>query len=622
MITVNTNIASSNAQRALGANQLKINQSFERLASARRVNSAGDDAAGLSISARMEAQIRGVTQAVGNANDATSMAQTADGAMDSLTLILQRMRELAVQAANEVTSRSDREAIQEEITQLRGEVDRIGTSTFNHKALFGNRFAFQLGADTIDDSNVNVSFDKVSNDRLGLLVQHTSTQEIDTSFGLANDDLVIIKNDGTEVAIRATDDADDELSTANQLGSAIAKASAINASAQLHGVTARVGETTYINSGVLSDEVLGTNDVLTINDVKITGISIKEFDADGTLVDAINAAHAETGVVATADGQGNITLTAEDGRNIAIGATGTAANLGFSDGAVIGAALTLESADTFSLKFKTGAVNTQALGQIAPSTTGVNDPLAGISHTAGTRDFTAFPWTFSAGNAWQGSQLLSVSGFFEPIGTFGDLTNSTFYVNFNNNRSFLYVGTDAAIAQTTIDRDSNTVTSGSSTFHFHGRTITLTYDTTNLDDDVSDRDNTAIKFTLTPGALGTAAAGEEIAFMAQNYEDTALKNIDVTTTRGAEQALKILDQAIDEVSGTRAELGGLQNRLESTANTLNRAKFELSRSKSQIVDADVASEAVTLAQHQIIQEAATSVLAQANSDASIWLSLL
>ena len=170
----------------------------------------------------MEAQIRGVTQAVGNANDATSMAQTADGAMDSLSLILQRMRALAVQAASEVTSKSDREAIQEEISQLRGEVDRIGTSTFNHKALFGNQFAFQLGADTVDDSSVNVSFDKVSNDRLGLLVQHTSTQEIDTSFALANDDLVIIKNDGTEVAIRATDNADDELSTANQLGSAIA----------------------------------------------------------------------------------------------------------------------------------------------------------------------------------------------------------------------------------------------------------------------------------------------------------------------------------------------------------------------------------------------------------------
>lgn len=149
-ITVNTNVASLNAQRNLNASQGNLNTSMQRLSSGLRINSAKDDAAGLAISDRMTAQINGMNQASRNANDGISLAQTAEGAMQETTNILQRMRELSVQSANDTNTSEDRASIATEMSGLKAEITRIASATqFNGQSLInggGSSHTFQVGA--------------------------------------------------------------------------------------------------------------------------------------------------------------------------------------------------------------------------------------------------------------------------------------------------------------------------------------------------------------------------------------------------------------------------------------------------------------------------------------------
>jgi len=157
-LTINTNVMSLNAQRNLGTSQSALAKSMQRLSSGLRINSAKDDAAGLAISDRMTSQIRGLNQAVRNSNDGISLAQTAEGALQESTNILQRMRELAVQSANDTNSATDRQSLQSEVNQLKQELDRIAeTTTFNGKSLLDGTMSsaqFQVGA----NANETISF--------------------------------------------------------------------------------------------------------------------------------------------------------------------------------------------------------------------------------------------------------------------------------------------------------------------------------------------------------------------------------------------------------------------------------------------------------------------------------
>ncbi len=164
-LSINTNVASLNAQRNLGSSQSSLNTSMQRLSSGLRINSAKDDAAGLAISDRMTSQIRGLNQAVRNANDGISMAQTAEGALDETTNLLQRMRELAVQSANDTNTTSDRASLDQEFQSLVDEIDRIATTTnFNGKTLLAGDFSgianaavFQVGANAGETISVTIN---------------------------------------------------------------------------------------------------------------------------------------------------------------------------------------------------------------------------------------------------------------------------------------------------------------------------------------------------------------------------------------------------------------------------------------------------------------------------------
>ena len=179
-LTINTNVASLNAQRNLANSQGALAKSMQRLSSGLRINSAKDDAAGLGISDRMTSQIRGLNQAVRNANDGISLAQTAEGALQESTNILQRMRELAVQSANDTNSTDDRTSLNAEVSQLISELDRIAQNTeFNGSVLLDGSFSaavFHVGADAGQTISVSISDATTGSGGLGVASVSVASQ--------------------------------------------------------------------------------------------------------------------------------------------------------------------------------------------------------------------------------------------------------------------------------------------------------------------------------------------------------------------------------------------------------------------------------------------------------------
>ena len=172
MTVVNTNVAASVAQAALARNERALGAAMEKLSTGKRINSAADNAAGLTISTQLTSQIRGIGAAVSNANDAISMVNTADGALDEITTMLQRMRELAVQAGTGTTAATDRTYLQSEFTALRTEIDRIADNT-------------QWNGRNILDGSAGASTGK-STVAFGIGQDGTAAQTLSTSFGNFN----------------------------------------------------------------------------------------------------------------------------------------------------------------------------------------------------------------------------------------------------------------------------------------------------------------------------------------------------------------------------------------------------------------------------------------------------
>jgi flagellin len=186
--TINTNIASLNAQRNLNVSQASLATSMQRLSSGLRVNSAKDDAAGLAIAERMNTQVRGMNVAARNANDGISLAQTAEGALGKVGDALQRMRELAVQARNATNSDSDKDSLNKEFIQLQGEINRVlGGTTFNGKKILGadaTTLTFQIGANTSADDTIAVSTDNmVSNSDISVITATTASIGMTSTAG-------------------------------------------------------------------------------------------------------------------------------------------------------------------------------------------------------------------------------------------------------------------------------------------------------------------------------------------------------------------------------------------------------------------------------------------------------
>ncbi|MEP6502147.1 MAG: flagellin domain-containing protein [Betaproteobacteria bacterium] len=228
-LTINTNIASLNAQRNLNMSQGSLSTSMQRLSSGLRVNSAKDDAAGLAIAERMNAQVRGMNVAVRNANDGISMSQTAEGALSQVGNALQRMRELAVQARNSTNSSSDKDSLNKEFAQLQMEISRVlGGTTFNGKHILGSdatSLTFQIGANTTADDTITISTSNMATDPTITAVTNTSTALIDASATsgaigsvIDNIDLALDNINDTRATFGATQSRFDAIITNLQTG--------------------------------------------------------------------------------------------------------------------------------------------------------------------------------------------------------------------------------------------------------------------------------------------------------------------------------------------------------------------------------------------------------------------
>jgi len=320
-MTINTNIAALNAQRNLGSTQGTLNKSLQRLSSGLRINSAKDDAAGLAISTRMAAQVRGLNQAARNANDGISLAQTAEGALQESTNILQRMRELSVQSANDTNTDSDRTSIQAEVAQLVSELDRIATTTaFNGRNVLDGSMGvstFHIGANA--GQTISVTIDSARTSDLGI----SGNVVPGGTFTGAGSVLDAVAADQTALTINNV--AIDNLGAGAQAGSAKTLAVAINAA--LDGVTATALATTFDMGAVTAQAVAG--DALAAGDFVINGTDITGALLQGSatfaqdFADLINAQSATTGVTATLEG-GSMILTDASGGNIQLVSDGTA----------------------------------------------------------------------------------------------------------------------------------------------------------------------------------------------------------------------------------------------------------------------------------------------------------
>lgn len=387
---INTNAASLTAQRNLTGTSNSLNTSISRLSSGLRINSAKDDAAGLAISSRFTSQIRGLNQASRNANDAISLAQTAEGALGSISDNLQRVRELAVQSANATNSASDRAALNAEATQLIAEIDRVATTTnFNGVNLLDGSFSgqsFQVGANngqTITLSSLASARGAALGVGSGSSYSTSVTGAVSTTGTLAAGALSI---NGYAVGAASSDG----VSFANASASAIAKAAAINAVSGQTGVTATVAATSVAGTTVTAaDTAIAAGDIL-INGVDIGAVAAASAagataERGSAISAAINAKTAQTGVTATFNTTtGAVALSAADGRNITV--TTTANATAVRTGLGSGGATTATTLAAISLSSSSSAGIT------------ISNNTAGAAATAGlTVGFTAATATVGAG---------------------------------------------------------------------------------------------------------------------------------------------------------------------------------------------------------------------------------
>jgi len=490
--SINTNISALAAQSSLRKTGLTQDNAMERLSTGVRINSAKDDAAGLAISTRMTANIRGLSAAIRNANDGISLTQTAEGSLSAIQDNLQRIRELAVQASNTGNNISDRSALNAESAQLIQEINRVADNTaFNGIKLLDGSFqnqSLQVGAGNELNDRITISIGNAKANALGVGGGSSYLKSVQGVAGDGNamtpGELVI-----NGFAVGAT--TSDGVSKTKDNASGIAIAAAINAISGSTNVTATVDKNTLAGT----DASGGLNAAINAGDIEINGVKLGAIAAAGAgatvkatrgaqVAAAVNAVTSQTGVTATfSTTNGAVELAAADGRNIT---------------------LVYNDARASDVLTGLGAAGTK-VSTVKISSTG----SAGITLAAST----------TSGAARSG---------------------------------FTTLGYNAADA--------------------------------------------------------TAGAG--------------VSTVDLTTASGAQAALSTLDKAINTVTDSRAAMGAYQNRLTASISNLETTSMNLQASRSRILDTDYAKETTNLAKSQIITQAATAMLAQANQSAQSVLALL
>ncbi|WBM42415.1 flagellin [Comamonas aquatica] len=539
-MTINTNVVSLNSQRNLGLSGGSLATSMQRLSSGLRVNSAKDDAAGLAIAERMNANTKGLAVAARNANDGISLAQTAEGALGKVGDMLQRMRELAVQSSNATNSADDRKALQAEVSQLTAEIDRVAkTTSFNGTKLLDGSFAgatFQVGA-----------------------------------------------NAGDNITVGATTKA-----TANGLGSST------------YGSGSFTGKTASVTG--YASEVKDLKITVGSTDFELGSLAAANSQTErlGQVVAAVNAKTADTGVTAflSQDGKGGYTVEMRSNSEeaVTLGSAFTVADTGISG--------TISQVNVAAGSFADIDTTANALDATTPTPAEIKafEDALGLaakkdSSLAALSDKWASELATYSGDKTQANAIALSDAITAATTAFNDLMD--------DQAQFATDGKDLAAAQA-YGAQLNTYLgiAGADAYDFAGATA-----------DTLD------------AALSKIAELEQQAGVAglnitAGAKTTGIDKLDVGTQAGAWEAVKQIDSAIDQVNAARGDLGALQTRFEKTVENIDIQNENITAARGRIVDADFATETANLSRAQILQQAGTAMVAQANQLPQQVLSLL
>lgn len=575
-LVINTNVASLNSQRQLMNSGTALDQTTERLSSGKRINSAKDDAAGLAISNRMTSQVRGLDQAIRNANDGVSLVQTAEGALQEVTNILQRMRELSIQSANGIYSDADRKTLNAETQQLKLELDRISSSTsFNGQNLLDGTLGntkLQIGSEANQIIDVSVpSFNTASlGGSSGDIVGEATTGGLATLQTLTT---------GTELIINGT-----AISAIPATTPTVNAALAI-INADLEGKGAKASTLVQVTAANTGNGILraGT-DTLTLVKVDGDGNS-QSYTLTGTnsIKELVAKINAETGIQATLNEVGKLVLNAEGATSITVTDSTAALASGITNGGTnFSLVMTDVSAEKKGVIIEAGAGYTPAMQAalgVDPQDDSGNPYGAAVTATAGTLA--------------EGDLIINgvAIGAINAGATAAATTTETIRVI---NEASSKTGVVAFLAAGTTDQISLRNTNGNDVSVKYGSSAVAA---------------TVVSFTGLQQRNAADGSG-------------SISGVDISTADGAQKAISIIDKAIDQVNVTRSGLGAVNNRLEFTVNNLANVSEKTSAARSRIVDADFAAETAALSRSQVLQQAATAMLAQSNARPQQVLSLL
>ena len=680
MTTVNTNLAALSALKHIDSTDKSMSKAMERLSSGLRINSAADDAAGSAIASKMESAVRSLSVAIRNSEDAISMTQTAEGALGEIENILQRIRELSVQASNSTLDGNDRDMIQNEVSALLSEIDKIATTTdFNGtKLLDGSKdqVHFQIGINASDA--LAVDLEKSDSITLGLggtsgvrLITSNRVVKTDYSGGsaLAAAD---IKLNGENML---SENLDDDLSGSGTTDAAGQMATAINLNTGVHGAVADAFNT--VTSKAKGD--FNMTGVFVVNDATVAlATSYSE------LVGNIN--EAASGLTAKLNEDNTITLANTDGDDIilAAGAAGTGlTDVGFSASTFAGfisltnlngspvqieagniangygsttsvATGTHSDLETFGFmevknnEIESGIVSNTAL--TVAMDIQINDVKIGAStnSSAASKAVTLNAVTDQTGVTADARTELTIlasftSSVFPPTSTDIELNGDVIDLSSTNDLAGIVKEfNDAAVgdvvaaanADGTItfssesgvdiklkDAGSGTATNMmfSTATDIHGEQINHSSGTFTAFGNITltSADGSPIKIS------GTTAHLAHLGLIQQSEElKVVASGVNVTSLTDAQNSIAKIDNAIKKVSLFRSSFGAVENRIDASINNLTTLKINMEATQSRIEDGNFAEETSKMTKNQILNQAATSMLAQANASKQNLLALL
>ncbi|NMX62649.1 flagellin [Pseudomonas sp. WS 5079] len=571
-MSVNTNITSLGVQKNLNKASDALSQSMNRLSSGLKINSAKDDAAGMQIANRLNNQVKGLNVAISNANNGVSIAQTAEGAMQESTNTLQRLRELALQAANGDKSDADRVSLQQEFTAKVGELNRIAsTTTFGGRNLLDGSFsnvAFQIGA------NANETI----------------------SFGMTDISSTALKGNYKEAAVDGT----------------AMKGLAATATGSVLGERA-------VKTGAAATATVAT-DAFTINGVEIAlGVATAGLQAGTDAAAAINAKTDQTGVTATTTPAGIVTLSSKSDIVLGASAVGSAtdglAKLGLgAPGTTTAAAPTLAgpmgAAGSISVN---GTAVTWANADTLTSVLTKLTNAAGGAAAGASATFTDGRVKLTSGDGADIKLSNTSSGSLSQLGLSAGTTQAKLTADTSIDVNGVEVKFKKGDTADAIVASINSASTGVQASKNADGTLNLF-----ADKDITIKDGSAGTGLAALGLTAVANAGTKTAVTME----TSVSDLSILSAASSQQAIQALDDAMQQIDSQRSQLGAVQNRFASTVANLQSISQNSSAAKGRVEDADFASEAAELTKQQTLQQASTAILSQANQLPSAVLKLL